>query len=304
MADTIGVTSLDQKPPICSIERLRALSVRSDLVRRQPVFAFMTVASVPFLFAASPHSQLSNTGVPLTLSDVGLVFIPASVDGAPVRALVDSGSFRTVQLSSTIVERLHLQTTESDRSSSRYEGGPQRMFKARVRSFTVGPLESTDLDAVVVPDDIERIATQVATAFDVVLGWGFLSRQAVMLDFASRTLRFNEPVPPRAPKFSWPYETKNGLPIINGEIEGKPTTWLFDTGAPICNLDPSLAVSQIGDRLQIAASVAGQNVSIQCRIKDLGPLRASTGVDGVIGMNLLREYAVRIDPAAHTVALY
>jgi hypothetical protein len=52
----------------------------------------------------------------------------------------------------------------------------------------------------------------------------------------------------------------------------------------------SSAVSgNVGDCRELAESLAGQKLTIQGRIQDLGPLRTSTGALGVIGMNLLRE---------------
>jgi hypothetical protein len=263
------------------------------------------IGAAVLMGAVLPTQQSpAPAGQPFILSNAGLIFVEASVNGTTVQALVDTGSFKSVQLSASLADRLHLATSESDTSAVRYEGGAQRTLTTRVDAFAVGPLRATALDAVVVPGDVERIASQVGTPFDAILGWAFTSRQPMTIDFAADQIHWDAPAPAGAPAFLWPYEVKNGVPLVHGAVREQPVLWLLDTGAPICNVDPAVLDGQVGDRVEVAAALAGQPVVVPARIKSLGPLRSSTGAGGVIGTNFLRTFVVRIDPASRTVALY
>src|SRR5262249_54379334 len=58
----------------------------------------------------------------LEFTDYNLLFTRVKINGQESRALIDSGSFRAIQLSSTLAQSLKLALTQTDKMAKRYEG--------------------------------------------------------------------------------------------------------------------------------------------------------------------------------------
>jgi len=89
----------------------------------------------------------------------------------------------------------------------------------------------------------------------------------------------------------------NGVPVVSGALDGQPIKLLFDTGAPMCNLDPGVAKASIGERAQREVMIEENKFALEFRIKDLSAIKQSLGCSGVIGNNFLDRYEV-YSPAA------
>src|SRR5262245_56538848 len=128
----------------------------------------------------------------LELTEYNLLFTPVKINGQEARALIDSGSFRCVQLSSTLAQSLKLALTRTGKASRRYEGKEVYPTSGGIESLAIGDYERRDVEVDVIEGDVENIATQVGTKFDVILGWGFISQFHMLLDYKRLSMRFGE----------------------------------------------------------------------------------------------------------------
>src|SRR5215510_11137923 len=58
----------------------------------------------------------------LELSDYNLLFTPVKINGHEARALIDSGNYRAVQLSSTLAQSLKVALAKTDETPRHHEG--------------------------------------------------------------------------------------------------------------------------------------------------------------------------------------
>jgi Aspartyl protease len=128
----------------------------------------------------------------LELTDYSLLFTPVKINRQEARALIDSGSFRAVQPSSTLAQSLELALTRTGKASRRYEGKEVYPASGRIESQTIGDYERRDVEVDVIEGDVENIDTQVGTKFDVFLGWGFISQFHTLLDYKRLSARFGK----------------------------------------------------------------------------------------------------------------
>ncbi len=241
----------------------------------------------------------------LQKSAYNLIFAKTQINGKETSALIDSGSFRTIQLSETLARELNLPLTETSRAAKRYEGKELRLKKGRIERFALGGFEQRDVEVDVIEGDIENIARQVKTKFDVIIGWGFLSQFQTIVDYKTSTLRFGKsPVTKGQEKMSFGYSVINGVPVVNGALDGQPINLLFDTGAPMCNLDPGVAQASVGEKAPREVMIEGNKLALEFRVKDLSAIKQSLGCSGVIGNNFLDRYEVRFDTAKRIVHLH
>jgi predicted aspartyl protease len=241
----------------------------------------------------------------LQKSAYNLIFAKARINGKETDALIDSGSFRTIQLSETLARELDLSLTETSRVARRYEGKELRLKKGRIERFVLGGFEQRDVEVEVIEGDIENIARQVKTKFDVIIGWGFLSQFRTMVDYKTSTLRFGKSLVTKGQeKMSFGYSVVNGVPVVNGALDDQPIKLLFDTGAPMCNLDPGVAKASVGEKVTREVMIEGNKLALEFRVKDLAAIRQSLGCSGAIGNNLLGRYEVYFDTAKRIVHLY
>ena len=243
----------------------------------------------------------------LELTDYNLLFTPVKVNGQEARALIDSGSFRAVQLSSTLAQSLKLALTRTGKASRRYEGKEVYPTSGRIESLTIGDYERRDVEVDVIEGDVENVAAQVGTKFDVLLGWGFISQFHILLDYKRLAMRFGkQPLAVAAGAISLKYSVVNGAPIVRGRLapgSNEEVGFLFDTGAPMCNLDLELANGPKGAKVSRDVTLAERRFTLEFRAKDLTAIRKPLGCVGVIGNNLLRQYAIYFDPDAKFIHL-
>jgi predicted aspartyl protease len=243
----------------------------------------------------------------LELSDYNLLFTPVKINGHEARALIDSGNYRAVQLSSTMAQSLKLALTKTDEALRHHEGKDLSLETGRLDSLAVGDYERRDVEVGVIEGDIEKIAAQVGTKFDVILGWGFISQFHMLLDYKRRSMQFGpRPLAAGASAFSLKYSVVNRAPVVRGSFgpgNAEEVNLLFDTGAPTCSLDLDLANAPKGAKVSRDLTLAERRIPLEFRAKDLTVIRKSLGCVGVIGNNLLGQYAVYFDPDAKMIHL-
>lgn len=245
--------------------------------------------------AANPPSA---SELPLTLSPYGLIFVPVTVGGADVLAMIDTGAFTRVQISRSLATRLKLATASSGESAQGYAYGRTAVERAKT-SVAVGQV-SEDAEVTVVGTTLESVAKQVGTPFEALLGWGFVRERPCRIDYPRRRFAFG--APPVAGSAELRYREVNRAPIVDVVAAGKHIAMLFDTGAPTCTLESrsfGIAPNTFRD---VEYTFAGTTATLRTLGRDLA-VNAALGIEGVIGTNALERYAVAIDPSANRIIL-
>lgn len=241
----------------------------------------------------------------IQISSYNLIFTKIKINGREVLALIDSGSFRSVELSSTLAKELKLSLDETKSIARRYEGKDLFIKSGRVDSLAIGEYEKRNVDIDVIDGDIENISKKVNTSFDVILGWGFLSRFYTLIDYKNRSLILSEsPLKLGKDRVMVNYTVVKNVPTIKGIIDGIDVTLLFDTAAPMCNIDLSLVDSSKGEKVTKEIVIENNLVRTEWRIKDLTTIKQSLGCSGVIGNSLLKDYAIYFDTANKVIHFY
>jgi hypothetical protein len=106
-------------------------------------------AVAALLISAAPGEGEGDAppfSAPIQVSESNLAFVESTIDGRPALALIDSGSFRGVQVSSTLAESLKLPLAKSDRVGRRYQGKEQALLSGRVGSLKIGEFEGKGVE--------------------------------------------------------------------------------------------------------------------------------------------------------------
>jgi hypothetical protein len=276
----------------------RGISIIMKAKRTILIAAFLLLLASPS-FGAAVHKNA------IQISPYNLIFTKIKINGREVLGLIDSGSFRTVELSLTLAKELKLSLTETTKVARRYEGKDFHLQSGRIESLTIGDYEKRNLEIDVIEGDIENISKQVNTDFEAILGWGFLSQHYTLLDYKNLSMQFSEsPIAPGDIKLSINYLVINNVPVIKGFIDNQPVSLLFDTGAPMCNIDLSIAGAPKGEKVLKDVVIEKTRLPLEWRVKDLSAIKKSLECAGVIGNNLLKGYAVYFDTKNKVIHLH
>ena len=243
--------------------------------------------------------------IAVQLSEYRLVFVEVLVNGEPARALVDTGSSAAVRVSERMAQRLRLDLKVDPASSvTGLDGRRLALQRGRLETLTVGDLALRQVEVEVAARRIEDISAQVGTPFDVVLGWGFLSRYHFALDYPKRLLRFSaSPLPPPTQGLTIPYSIVNRLPVVTASIAGQSVQLLVDTGAPMCNIDAAFANTAIAQIVSRELVLDGKPQPVEWRVKDLAVTRNALGTVATLGNNLLGRHTLHVDILRQTITL-
>jgi predicted aspartyl protease len=165
--------------------------------------------------------------------------------------LVDTGASPTV-LDPRIARKLHLEETPA---SIAVIGGRVQAEQATVPSLSLGPAHRENLPVLI--EDLSFLGKNLPFRVDGVVGLDVLGQGAFLIDYASHKIQFGPyPVLPN----SVALRMKDGLAIVDANVNGSPARLLVDTGASGLTLftrveTPALQVTSIGEfkRKQIQA---------------------------------------------------
>jgi predicted aspartyl protease len=270
----------------------------------------LTNSSVLLLVLALLCFQFEAKGkayqVPIELSDYNLIFTKVSVNGKEVLALIDTGSSSPVLLSSTLAGELKLPLTDDKNSTTRgLDGKTYPIQRGQVETLNIGDYQKRGVLIQVAGDRIETVARQVKTPFDIILGWEFLAEKYFLLDYKRRVLQFSDdPLQMGEDGLSASYSVVNKVPVIKGTLDKEEVMLLFDTGAPMCNIDAGYAHEKSGQVIPKEVTIGGKKLALQWRVKDLSVTKKSLGNVGTIGNNLLSLHAVYFDTNKKMIHLY
>jgi len=251
---------------------------------------------LPILLLTSLLRQASSYEAKLEITSYPLAFTQITINGVPAKAMIDTGSFRKVQISGTLAKKLNLKLEPTGVKMSRIDGTVLELMKGKTESFTMGNYSASGIDADVTEGDIERVAAQINTPYDVIVGWGFLSKYFVTIDYRGKRLAFSEAAPTETEGLTVPFKTFHGAPLIDAEVDGKSMKALVDTGAPTCNLDMPLTKGNQNNLETHSLKAGPLSLDIEFRPRNLDPIKQGLGAEAVLGNNLIGRYIVYIDP--------
>jgi predicted aspartyl protease len=252
-------------------------------------------------------------------SDYQLIFVSVEVNGRSTLALLDSGGSTGIQLASSLVSQLSLPLQDTADQRTRLDTSVRRRQTGTLTSFALGDYHVAPVTFDALEGDIERIAQQVGTPFEVILGWKFLQQFYSVLDYPKARLEFDEPAshaPPPDTRVSFSIDSVSGVPLVSGQLGSVDVRFVLDTGAPVSTLDNELADTLAPPIGRTEVVLRGQRVPLDVREvavgdqvlqigflgKDLGSLKP-IGARGVLGTSFLGEYRLILDPLAQRAYL-
>ncbi|HSS20417.1 MAG TPA: retropepsin-like aspartic protease [Pyrinomonadaceae bacterium] len=258
------------------------------------IYLLLTLACSPLKVGAQSRS-IHKTAI--QLSSYNLIFTKVRVNGREVLALIDSGSSRPLEISSHLAQELSIPLIEDKTRTIRgHDGKPFYLSRGRLQSFVIGDSEKKDIDIEVAGEHLVDIAKQVNTTVEVLIGWGFLSRGYVVIDYPHLTLELSDqPMETGGGDLHLGYSVVNNVPIVRGAMDDGEINLLFDTGAPMSNIDASYVQVEIGGKVTKETVLGNHKVSLEWRVKDLSVIKGSLGCTGVIGNNFLSRYRLYFD---------
>lgn len=247
---------------------------------------------------AWPWARLA--AAPITTSPAGLIFAAITVNGRAAKALIDSGSVRSLQLSETFAKALGLTLADTGQQTQRYQGSGKPVLGARVDALAFGGATLNGIDASVSPGDIETIGSQIGEPFDAILGWPLLSKNGFEIDYPANDLTVRDAV---GAGLALALAAKP-LPVVTGTLAGQPVDFLIDTGAPGCRIDATLANgATVGSRSDLGFAIGGKPFTASFQVKDLSAMTRGLGAKAVIGHRFLNRFKMTWVPASRTIWL-
>jgi predicted aspartyl protease len=254
-----------------------------------------------------PQAQIGGSqSTTLHFSAYGLPFADVRVNGEAALALIDTGSASAIRLSGRLTRQLGLPLSDlSGRTVRGLDGAQMAVLGTRVAVFALGAHQFQDERVEVIPHRLEAISEQVGTPFDVQLGWQFLAREDLRLDFRNRRLWLGarpDAAPPTGVRL--PLRPVGSLPVVSAWVSGQPIDLLVDTGAPMCNLDPSRAKAAIGSVVELTLQLGTTMHVVRWRVKDLSVTMRALGTAGTLGNNFLMDQVLHFGATQQVITFH
>ncbi|MBU1376437.1 MAG: aspartyl protease family protein [Alphaproteobacteria bacterium] len=247
----------------------------------------------------------------------GLIEIPVTVNGTPVRAVVDSGA-QFSAIDRTLAARMALpRTLAAPILAYGVSGGPSLSHTVRLDLALPG-LAIPDLRAAAL--DLAAISAATGRDFQLLIGRDVLRHLVVEADFPRARARFLAREAFRAPRDAivLPLRTKGGAPVIAVRIEDAPALdVLVDTGAsgvlalsapaatragllaPGRQVSSAHSVSLGGlsvDRLVTASTIDVGGMTLhQTDVQIYTPAANAPAPSGLLGTGLFRQFRMALD---------
>jgi len=270
----------------------------------------------------TPAPRGARHSVAVQRSDYLLVFTNVEVNGHSTLALLDSGGSTGIQLAASLANQLGLALQDTTDQRSRLDTTARQRQTGTLATFALGDYRVGPVTFDALEGDVERIAQQVGTSFEAILGWQFLAQFYSVLDYARGRLDFEDtsssasPTAPPAAALALDITPAGGVPLVAARVDSTEVRFVLDTGAPISTLDKSLVDSLGSARGSTSVLLQGQRIPLDLRevvfgdqrlqigflAKELGALKP-LGASGALGTTLLGQYRLVLDGPARRAYL-
>ncbi len=249
-----------------------------------------------------------------------LIVLEARLNGgAPVKALLDTGNATpfVALVSPRAAEAAGAKALEGPAYAGRGASAAVPIKRAELASMQVGPVRLGPQEIGVTPA-LEAVSAKAGRAVDVNLGYGFLERRVVSIDYARKLADFDARRGSARSAVPFTLGPKRPLILVQVKMNGSgPYTFALDTGASHTVLAPATvekaglkSAGEItvegagGGRTAKLVEVSGLQVgslppaSFRAVTADIfGPLSEATGarLDGVLGADVFGRGKLTID---------
>lgn len=247
----------------------------------------------------------------------GLIDIAATVNGAPIRAVVDSGA-QFSAIDRGLAERLGLQrTVAAPILAYGVSGGPSLTHTVHL-DLAVAGLSAPGLRAAAL--GLAAISSAAGRDFQLLIGRDVLRQVVLEADFPRARARFlaREAFRPSRDALHIPLRRKNGAPMVPVQIENaSPIDVLVDTGAsgllalsqeaarqtgllaPGRRVDSAHSVSLGGlslNRMVRARSIRVGGLTLRdAEVQVYAPAANAPAPSGLLGAGLFHRYRIALD---------
>ena len=158
------------------------------------MLATMLAAGMPMMAsaedAAQPRQAVDPAGVAFEVAASGHIIVPARINGHPVHLVIDTGAGATV-IDRNAAEALDMRPSTEDGGSAIGAGGKNLAIqRSSGNTLQLAGTENDDLDLRIM--DLAHVVEALSTPermISGVIGFDWLDRHGVVIDYAARTLR-------------------------------------------------------------------------------------------------------------------
>ena len=197
----------------------------------------MTHSAAGQEYFSQPPAQLI-TSIPFRVYSGGVVMLRAKLDNYPdsLNFILDTGS-GGISLDSTTVEQLRIPTEASDRTI-RGIAGLKKVRFANNHTLYLPGLQVDSLNFHI--NDYELLASVYGERIDGIIGYSFLSRYIVKVDYDTTRLFVYTKGPMKYPRGGYLIKpTLATIPVVTNRMKEErdiTSRFFFDTGAGLCLL--------------------------------------------------------------------
>lgn len=254
---------------------------------------FLTVALINFINHGSQPSAEPNR-IYFEKTNYGLIFTTIHVNGEEVKAMIDFGDQHTLQLSSSLTERLHIETEITNYKVSDIHGNIWDVYRGELPELTVGTWKEQDVEFTSQEGEMEAVSQQIGTEFHAVLGWGYFKHYFTEIDYANGLMILYKNIHHSGSEtMKVPFSRDANQLIIPAIIDGQEHKLMIDTGSPVTVVDTGMSKKMENDTFEFILDK--QSITLKAYSQDLSVL-ADLGVVAILGGDFLQQWKIIIDP--------
>jgi predicted aspartyl protease len=228
-------------------------------------------------------------------TDYGLIFTTITVNDKNIKAMIDFGDQHKLQLSSTLIDELNIETEEAGYQVSDVYGNTWDVKKGTAQKLFVGNWEERNVEFTSQEGEMESVSKQIGTEFNAVLGWGYFKDYFTEIDYsASLITLYDKKYTVDNELFSVQFQKDANQLIIPATVNNQSVRFMIDTGSPVTVVDSTFKEKL--DYEKFMFSIDNQDFEMKAYSQDLSVL-SDLEIVCILGSDFLKEWKVIIDPA-------
>jgi predicted aspartyl protease len=293
------------------------VTLTGTITLNQPIADARYAAPKPPAYDATFPPGQSKVTAPIRLIN-NHIYLQASIDAQPATFMFDTGA--TNFLDSAHAKALGVKA-EGTLPGGGFGSGIPEIGLSRVKRISIAGLELAD--QVFATEDIGSLITLEGTDLAGLLGYEFVKRAVLTIDYAGRTMTFTRPdaFRPPADATAIPFTFDAHVPMVRATVDGVAGEFEIDTGArsaltlmhPFAEANGLVAKYHATHKATVGYGVGGPSRALLARVGELkiGPVKiarpvtdlvfdkagaaAAARTAGNIGGDLLKRFTVTLD---------